>query len=340
MQFDWQKFLDAHGIEFATRGPNVGRGQVAIHCPFCGADDPSHHMSVSLEGRGWRCWRRKDAHYGRNPARLVQALLGCTWEHAASITGADNLSVAPDWSDRVHKLLAAREPGERHGVALPGEFRPFKLSKISPVVRPYVDYITRRGLDWHNLTRRYQAYFAVRGPWKGRVVFAVYYEGQLASWVGRTIYPEHEPRYLALTADPEKAARLGVSPAAGPLTDYLLWYDELRATKADTLCVCEGPFDALKVRALGRDHGVTATCLFTSAPSRHQLDCLHELLPRFRRRVSLLDADTLPASIRMSGDLAGLGVEIMPLPRGLKDPGEIVDAGQLLKIIAPSRKSV
>lgn len=322
--FDWPRFLDAHQIDYVTSGPNVAGGNIAIHCPWCGAEDPSHHLSVSLTGAGYRCWRKHD-HRGKNPTRLVMALLECSWEHAANLTGT-NQYIDHDWRSRVSDLLEGTSPPEATPlVSLPRTFRPFlKPDHVNSVIKPYFDYMRDRGFrKLAAITRRYQVYFATQGPWKGRIIFAVYCNKQLVSWTGRTIWPSVEPRYKALTTDPDKARRMGVDAAVNPLPHYLLWYDFLRQADGRTLYICEGPFDALKVAELGRKHGIVATCLFTSEPSASQLDYLHEIVPRYRRCYSLLDAGTLPAAIKMTSALAGLGIGIKSLPKGIKDPGEL-----------------
>ena len=90
---------------------------------------------------------------------------------------------------------------------------------------------------------------------------------------------------------------------------------------ADTLVLCEGPFDALKVDVLGRDYGIAATCFFTSAPTDAQIALLHDLCPQFRRKVLLLDRGTLALAMRVNSRLAGLGVITREVSGDLKDPG-------------------
>ena len=53
--FDWISFLDKHGIEYSTRGPSTSRGNVYVHCSFCGQADQGKHLGISLEGKGvWK----------------------------------------------------------------------------------------------------------------------------------------------------------------------------------------------------------------------------------------------------------------------------------------------
>jgi hypothetical protein len=264
LAFDFERFFEQNGISFATSGSNVSRGNVAIHCPFCGSADEGQHMSVNLHGQGFRCFRRPD-HRGKNPARLVQAILGCTWERAQALL----------------------------------------------------------------MTKRYNLRYATQGPYKRRVIFPITFEGKLVSWTGRAIDKGTEIRYKTLSADPERATREGCGQALGPITDYLLWYDRVMSADADTLIICEGPFDACKVDVLGRREGIVATCVFTSRPTNRQIELLHTMLPRFKRKYLLLDRGTLPTQLAVQGELVGLGLQLAELPRGLKDPGQFVDRQQL-----------
>lgn len=324
MAFDWLNFFDAQGIEYLTSGPNVSGKNVAIHCPWCGPEDQSHHLSVSTEGAGYRCWRQHD-HRGRNPTRLVQALLDCSWQHAALITGTDKY-MGFDGLSRVSTLLKGDAPiPERAKLKLPESFRPFIVPKgRNPVVKPYFDYLKGRGFSQlEALGRRYSLYFATQGPWKGRIIFAVYCNKKLISWTGRTIWRGVQPRYKALTTNAELAMKMGVDPALGPLPDYILWYDRLREAEGRTLYICEGPFDALKVAWLGRRYGIYATCIFTAEPSESQLDYLRDIAPNFKERFALLDQGTLAASMRLARSLSSVDVGIKGLPKGVKDPGEL-----------------
>lgn len=322
MAFDWPRFLDARGIEYATSGPNVAKGNIAIHCPFCGADDPSHHMSVSLTGRGWRCWRRD--HRGKNTARLIQAILGCSYAEAARIAGQD-INIADDWAGQVKAALSPADEPVPRLLKLPPEFQPFDVGR-KYAAKPYVNYLRERGFEDHDirkLTRRHGVYWCQHGSYHGRIMFTVYHKSKLVSWVGRSVSKRTDLRYKALTTDTERAEREGYDAAIGPLTDYFLWFDKLMICDAHTLVLAEGPFDALKLDVLGRPHGVRATCFFTSRPTERQVALLYDLLPHFKRRVLLLDQGTLPTALEISRRLTGFNIEVLTLPPSIKDPALI-----------------
>src|SRR6516162_5304184 len=107
--FSWEHFLDSRGIPYQTSGRNVARGNIVLHCPFCGSADESFHMEISVTGKGWRCFRRPGEHKGRNPTRLVQAILGCSFHNAALITG-QSVYLPGDFMERVKAQLTPEEP--------------------------------------------------------------------------------------------------------------------------------------------------------------------------------------------------------------------------------------
>lgn len=333
MAFDWIAFLEANHIKYVTTGPNVSRGNIAVHCPLCGAADKSEHMSISLNGKGWRCFRNRDEHKGKNPTRLVAALLNVSIDRARSIVG-DAVFIPDDFMGAVMgKLTPHVGVSKPHTLKLPIEFKPLHTDK--PSVKAFKNYLTGPTRQFtpnqvRRFTKDYDMYYATRGPMKGRVVFTVYFNHKLVTWTGRTIYPQVDLRYKTLSADPE----VEQYPALGPINDYLLWYDDLNNRKhdSDTLVLCEGPFDALKVSVLGAKHGIDATCFFTASPSTRQIDLLHDLMPQYSRRFLLLDRGTLSTALRVQGGLHALKVPYLTLPANVKDPG-VLDERGLLKIL-------
>lgn len=332
MAFDWQRFLDVNHIHYVTTGPNVSRGHVAIKCPFCGSQDPSEHMSINLQQGYWRCFRRSDDHVGGSPSYLVAAILGISQDAAAAIVGS-GVHIPENFLGAVTGLLERRAGPKKTRLVLPPEFLPLDGRKSS---HRHMDYLTgdsRRFTKEEVLslfTREYGLRFATMGDQRGRVIFPVWFEGNLVTWTGRTIYPDQLPRYKTLSTDPE----IVPFPAHGPINDYLLFYDELIKNDGDndTLIIGEGPFDALKTSVNGRRDGIDATCFFTAAPSRAQIDLLHSLVPVYKRRFLLLDQGTLATALKAQMDFSTLKIGVLTMPKGLKDPG-LLTRRRLLEII-------
>lgn len=330
--FEWIDFLDRNGIEYVTEGPNVAKNNINVHCPLCGAGDPSHHLGISLVGPWWGCWR-DPSHRGRSAARLIQLLLECSWEQAQRLAG-ESSALPDDILSAVEALLAPPEESytePTHSLKMPDEFLPFSQYRSA---RYYRQYLARRGYSEKaidGMTDDYGLRYCKEGPFGGRIIFPVFYEGKLVTWTGRSIFPSDTLRYKTLTVDSDRAKVLRLEPAAGNISDFLLWYDEVAKAEYETLVVVEGPFDALRMRTLGESHALISTCFFTSAPSKRQVDLLLSVLPKYRKRYLLLDEGTLSKSLALKNEFDGVlsstDLEVLYLPEGVKDPGELSRRG-------------
>jgi hypothetical protein len=322
--FDWVSFFDQNGIDYQTSGPNTSRAHVTLHCPWCGVADKGYHLSVSLAGKGFRCFRQP-LHVGKNPARLIQALLNCSMERASTLAG--NAKTLPnDFMNKIKTSLVKQDTVQiENKLKLPVEFKSF--SKL-PSCKIYLNYINLRGFTIKD-AEDYKVYYAFLGPYKGRIIFTVEYEEKLVGWTGRTVYSSQNVRYKTLTNDPETAKENNEIPAPRPISDFLLFYDKLLKSDAETIVLCEGPFDAWKVNVLGKYLGVVATCFFTSTMSKQQLNLLHGLLPKFRNKFLLLDQNTFSKAARIKADLIALGIVPKRMSDGIKDPGDIKSVKEL-----------
>lgn len=321
MPFDWLSFLNQRNIAYSTSGAHVGRGNVLIHCPWCGGETEKDHMHVSTEGKGFYCWRRPQ-HAGRDPARLVAALLGVSFEQALSITG-QHKTLPSGFLGAV--MANFQQPADVQSIALklPVEFKRIGAKTSSNLV---VNYLKKRNFtdkQIASMTDDYSIRFCKEGAFSNRVIFPVYFRHHLVSWTGRAISRNETLRYKSLSHDYDKAHASGYNPAAGPIGNYLLWYDDLMKTNAETIVLTEGPFDCLKINYLGKRHGAVATCFFTNRPSKPQIDLLYRLLPRFRNRYLMLDQGTLGGMLRLQQDLITMQVRVIRLPNNIKDPGEL-----------------
>jgi hypothetical protein len=322
---DWPNFLDQYHIAYNTTGPNTSRGNIAVRCPLCASDEDEpqyRYMSISLDGNGYRCWRRPNQHYGKNPARLIQALIKCTWEQAQRIAGIA-VHLPNDFAAQVRNTLEPPPTRSVPPLKLLPEFKP--LSTL-PSCRPFISYLEqRRGFTLPQITQfsaTYGIQYCTRGPFKGRIIFPILAVNKLVTWTGRSIHQSVELRYKTLSSDYEKSKESGLPQAVAPINHYLLWQDELKRG-GRSIYLCEGPFDALRVRVLGSRHDITATCFFTAQPSARQIDLLHNLLPKFERRYLLLDRGTMATSLHLGSLLQSLNIGIKQLPPHRKDPGEL-----------------
>ena len=333
LSMDWINFFQTNNIHYVTSGPNVARGHACIRCVWCGADDDSQHLSVSLTGKGFRCWRQP-LHAGRNPAKLIQALLNCSWEQASLLAGQAK-ALPNDFMQRVRSSMVKDEVVERkNDLTLPIEFKHFSTL---PSARIYVDYLrSRKFTDWNIFedTKKYGIYYASQGLYKGRVIFTITQNYELCGWTGRTVFDIEQVRYKTLTHDREKADERRETPAPNPISHFLLFHDKIVHSLSNTIVLCEGPFDAWRLNLLGAPIGIDATCFFTSTLSAQQLNLLHELLPKYENRYLLLDKNTFSKAARIRADLVALGVEVKKLSDNVKDPAELTTTKQLKEVLA------
>lgn len=331
--FDWKEFLNANRIEWVDSGANVSAGNVNIHCPWCGPDDPSQHLGISLTGKGYGCWRSAN-HRGKDPARLVQALLRISRAEAQRITGTRARATGSEaLLERIRANLNAgaiqeadspfppevrgTEPGvlgkgfsghgKRPQVRLPGEFKPLAAGGVA--ARPFLAYLGSRGFPEPARTAfDYGLYYSKEGPFSNRVIFLVRFDGALVSWTGR-----------AIGRDVIRYKSLSVEQSTRSIKDCLWNYDEL-TQGGDTLALCEGPFDALKVDYFGRDMGIRATCMFGKTISPAQVTLLSRIHNGFRQVLLIPDEDAALGSIQLHQQLAWLNIKIHHCVQG--DPGD------------------
>ena len=309
------RFFTEHRIDYVTAGPNVGRGHVAIRCPWCGRADPSHHMSVRLDMSAFMCWRDR-SHSGYSPIRLVatllkirpgaaRRLLGMPAQSGADPGAFDALVADPDQIMAQRKQGNGADSAETPQITLPQSMRP--LCSTDPFAQRFMAYMQERNLPLGKLIQ-YRLRYAVAGPWKNRIVIPVYGRGNcLQTVIGRSIYPDASLRYKALSTDPKQAALDGFDhPAPRATTDCLLGYDWIEGTTGKVLFVVEGPFDAMAVTVRAIHNSSVATCLFTTSISPIQIDEITNMARWYDRVVVMLDEGAEAQAFRVTSNLAHL----------------------------------
>lgn len=331
-RFDWPAFLQQNSIEFVTSGPNTARDHISIKCVFCGSDDPSQHLGISLRGKGWGCLRNS-AHRGKSPAYLVQRLLGCSMEEARRITGSEE-TAAPTRDEFAASFAALQESAgikteaPRTKLTLLKEFKP--LLNGSPFATHFMAYLMERGyrgpqIRW--LAENYKLHYVTQGLYRQRIIVPVFDRyGAVLTWTARTILPDTQPRYRTLRMEPHPDfpnEPLALLPANNTVLGLpVLW----GAENPRVLVVVEGPFDALKVTAFGHALGVYATCLFGLNVYPSQVEELAGLMRRFERCYLLVDEDAELQRLRLLGSLRGVHCQVLRMPPGSDDPGALPGA--------------
>ena len=295
---NWQSLLDDNSVNYVTRGPNTKRGEVSIQCPFCGEDDPSQHLGISLTSENWGCHRNAE-HRGRSSTRLIMAVFGCS-VHEARLIAKQYSGVDPD-TPLIYTEQVVMPVG-------PVEFDPdFLPIKPGGVGRRFWHYLRSRGFNNINgLIEDYSLCCAATGRYKDRVIIP-FFNGQseLIGWTGRAIAdPQNAPRYLSSSEAVKKTI-----------------FNESGLCGGRLLFITEGPFDAMKLDFYGWDKQANATCIFGANITPDQAFVLNSKMRLYDRCVLLLDADAVSQSFAVADWLLGRNVVTGRLPDGVKDPG-------------------
>lgn len=319
VKFDWIKFLESNSIEYVEHGPNVKKGNVNIHCPFCGPSDPSHHLGIDPVSKYWGCWRDR-RHRGKSPVRLVMRLIRCTLQRAKEICGYDSDTFDPEEFNSLNHddLFGDGHQIDKGELVLDKEFR--KVRKYG-LERRFASYLNEeRNFRWGDvdeLVTNYQLHCALTGDFKGRIIFPVSEGGKLVTWTARAC-GNATVRYRAL----ERKRSLMV-PA-----DCL--YNHDAASKGGRiLFVVEGPLDVLKMDFYGKGLECRAVGLSTKNLSERQKYLLFEMINRYDLVVFMLDKGEEVDSEGMAAELSinkRIPVTALPPPFDRKDPGELLPA--------------
>lgn len=298
---DWTALLEDHNIHYVSRGPNTRRGEVSVKCPWCGDDDPSEHLGISLEREAWGC-HRDAQHRGKNPHRLIQALLGCSLAQAKLVV-AQYGAADPEALDTV---LSSPEAAKAvtGPIEMPDEFA--SITAEGPTKRFYWYLIYRGFPEPEELIERYQLKCCTTGRWKDRIIIPVYRNGELLAWTGRALQnPITAPRYLS-TSEAIKT---------------VIFNEDALAKGGEILFVTEGPFDAIKVDFYGHKSGALATATFGTSITPDQIKAIRNAQKGFEKTVLLFDADAIETAFNI--------IEWLPkaiigtLPDRVSDPGDL-----------------
>ena len=322
MNFSWQRVCDRYGIEYVVQGPNTAKGNISIHCPFCGNSDHSEHLGLSLDSTVWGCWR-DSSHRGKSPVRLIRALLRCSIEEARRISGVDvrEDTESFDSIDPTKIFDEIKEQKKSHLLCRPSNFR--DLDDSFNASKRFRRYLLDRGFGkdeiW-GLIEDYDLQYCVTGVWSERLIIPIHYQGRLVTWTGRDIRSYSKLRYRTLS--PTKDDEEG-NIAVENIKHVLFDYDLLKYEGGKILFITEGPMDAINFGFKCRDYPVQVTCLFSMTISEEQVLLLASLKDKFDKIVVLLDSKEIGAAMKMESDLRFLGVKAMFLPEHIEDPGSM-----------------
>lgn len=331
---DWTRFLEENNIHFVTRGPNTKRGEVSIHCPLCGDEDPSEHLGISLQTENWGCLR-DPSHRGKSSRTLIKHILGCSSPQAGLIvkqyshSDPDNLAAVLNVLEADHNHVVTHDVDiaklAKHQKLGP-QFKDFYEIKPRGITKRFFQSLIDRGYENpQDIIRRYDLRCAMTGRYKDRIIIPIYFNDELLGWTSRAIgNPVNAPRYL-MSSDDVKA------------TVYN--YDELRKG-GQRLFITEGPFDALKIDSFNyvRQENsydpmyvpveFRATCTFGTSVTLSQLALLRSLVKKFDETWILFDKGADGPANNLA---EWTGAKLAFLPSDVDDPGEL-KSGQLSQL--------
>ena len=328
MRFDWQAFCVQHNVPFVTSGPNTARGHVSVKCPWCGPADHSEHLGLSLDvvDPAWGCFR-SSAHRGRNPRRLVQKLLGISFNEAQRLVDeqqlptadAGELAAAMERLQGGPAVVSARP--ESAGMLLPAEFKPVLGRAYGKQFLTYLERV--RGFPAEMLgevCERYGLHYCLTGDFAWRLIFPILEEdGRLAGWTGRDIRPGAWLRYRTTEQLPNRVV-----------------FNSHHAVREEreTLVIVEGPVDVIKADFFGKFFGLSAVATLGTALPGERRAALAMLAQRFKRVALLFDEGTLGEVVSLAPEIAEASGRRVELWRpGIKDPGAM-SAEQLHEFLA------
>lgn len=295
---DWRALFSEIRVDWRDRGKNTSKGNVNIHCPFCG-DDIGYHLSVSekAESDGAYFCYRDNRHRGANPLALLYAL-GQPRSEGRLLINKHLLSV----------------PVSR--VQLPRREQVGRWPFFEPLSDAGSRYLAKRGFE---VTPRFISAYDLRsspaGKWACRALLPMSDGEKQSGWTGRSWRPDLEPKYLT-------------EAPGGSIC--------LPRPARSTLIVVEGPLDALKINhaleredisalAMGGKHLGPAALAAISRAARAGKAARLLLLPdadvRAAQRLSMA------AELRMVAVAGRMQFGLASLPAGVKDAAEMDYAG-------------
>lgn len=318
---NWVRFFDQHHIEhFKGSGENI-----EIHCAWCGASDQGHHLSVSLNDKGYRCWRNR-THRGRNPVRLIQILLNCSLMEAERIAGVKASDITDDsnFGERMKAMLnkSAEVTPIFKKMTLPSDF---KLIENKGSGRLLFSYLENRGYSKYEveeLVKVYNLRYTINGVFAYRVIIPIFMARGVVNWTARAI-GNNPLRYRTLTTDINKSKETYSPPAIMSIEQTLLNYADISEDAGQNLIVVEGPFDAMKVDFHGQLWGTRATCIFGKNISSYQIGLIEKIRDQYDNLYLMLDNDSELDRLNILGQLSHLDCRSLKLPSHFKDPAEM-----------------
>ena len=250
---DMLYFLQSRGIGAVVAGDgrrdkHVSVGWAQMRCPLCGGD------------KLWLGYHLRDDYFN------------CYNHGFASKWSLFRAWFPKENAEELLRLIDDAPLLPQKEAVKSGEYRPPMPQKPLGTLRFHRNYVRSRGLNPDELSEKWRVTaldWNAEWAYRNRLFFPVCDRaGKPVSWLTRTIAPDETYRYLTAPKDRE----------AVPIKSLL--YGEQFVSPFETVIVCEGVFDALRI---GRNAVATLGKKITPA----QFD----KIARFQRRILCFDAE-------------------------------------------------
>jgi hypothetical protein len=271
----WQNFLDDYHISYKD-----GQSNIYCHCPFC----PAHKvpkLGLKKSSTAYGCFR-DSSHVGRNPIKLIIALLGVNLDEAKILSKKyfpKNFSAYQNY----------KEPEPVTTLTIPDSFYAFTGNKLEE--KQFSRYLAQRGFDPNYTCSRFDLRWSLQIPCQYRLIIPIKEKSQWLCWTARAINPNEELRYLT------------ASIADGANDPKNLLFDSDNLNGGDLLVITEGPFDAMAITQ-AMIPGVSATCTFGKLVSDKQFNSILNLKSRYESIAIGFDEDAW-SDVQVLGDRLG-----------------------------------
>ena len=200
-------------------------------------------------------------------------------------------------------------------------FRRFHEGDI--VASPFWNYLNQRGFDdVEQLSNTYELRYSISADgWGSRIIIPFYVNGELVSWIGRSIDPLTTLRYKNLHKEESV-----IHPKA-----CLFDYDGISSpnfaaiSEGAILYITEGVFDAMKLYMYAESYLMYTTAIMTTSISNEQIAMLYNIAHLYKKILILLDKGAESQAISLADKLSFLpNIGLRFLPDGYPDdPGDM-----------------
>lgn len=170
--FDAISFCEENNIEYSVEGSkNVSAGWIGITCPFCG--DTSNHLGIEISTGKCFCWKCG----GKSLWKVIKEL----------VPGYDIQKTISHYSWYTEKEKKLQNKHNFEEIEIPGK---------KPLIKPYKEYLLRRGFDPDYLAEKYDLRFGEPySKYEYRLIIPVKYHNKNVSYQTRRIFDNQTIRY-------------------------------------------------------------------------------------------------------------------------------------------------